>query len=74
MPPSERLERADESDADPMLTTLITDHVPVLLFVIVAVVLLGARFLPEANPAPAGLAGASRATLGRYLGAVLSGA
>jgi membrane protein DedA with SNARE-associated domain len=32
-----------------------------------AVALVSARFLPEANPVAAGLAGASRATLGRYL-------
>jgi membrane protein DedA with SNARE-associated domain len=32
-----------------------------------AVTLVGARFLPEANPVAAGLAGASRATLGRHL-------
>ena len=30
-------------------------------------VLISARFLPEANPVAAGLAGASRTTLGRYL-------
>jgi len=29
--------------------------------------LMGARFLPELNPLAAGLAGATRATLGRYL-------
>ena len=28
---------------------------------------MGARFLPELNPVAAGLAGATRATLGRYL-------
>ena len=32
-----------------------------------ALVLFGARFLPEVNPVAAGLAGASRAALGRYL-------
>jgi membrane protein DedA with SNARE-associated domain len=32
-----------------------------------ALVLAGARFLPEVNPVAAGLAGASRATVGRYL-------
>jgi membrane protein DedA with SNARE-associated domain len=32
-----------------------------------AAVLISARFLPEANPVAAGLAGASRTTLGRYV-------
>ena len=32
-----------------------------------ALVLVGARFLPEVNPVAAGLAGARRVTLGRYL-------
>jgi membrane protein DedA with SNARE-associated domain len=31
------------------------------------VLMMGARFLPELNPLAAGLAGATRATLGRYL-------